>query len=61
MTNFATIINDLFSSTDKNGYINSLVNCDLLIIDDLGANVIRIMLLKMYSMLSIEDTEQANQ
>lgn len=37
MTNFATIINDLFSSTDKNGYINSLVNCDLLIIDDLGS------------------------
>lgn len=37
MTNFATIINDLFSSTDKNGHINSLVNCDLLIIDDLGA------------------------
>ncbi len=37
MTNFATIINDLFSSEDKSAYIDALVKYDLLIIDDLGA------------------------
>lgn len=36
MTNFATIINDLFASEDKNEYIESLMRCSLLIIDDLG-------------------------
>ncbi|MGO5052400.1 excisionase [Lachnospiraceae bacterium LCP25S3_G4] len=37
MTNFATIINDLFSCEDKSAYIDALVKYDLLIIDDLGA------------------------
>ena len=37
MTNFATIINDLFASEDKNEYIECLMRCSLLIIDDLGA------------------------
>lgn len=37
MTNFATIINDLFCCEDKNEYIDALVKYDLLIIDDLGA------------------------
>lgn len=37
MTNFATIINDLFASEDKNEYIDCLMRCSLLIIDDLGA------------------------
>lgn len=37
MTNFATIINDLFASEDKNEYTESLMRCSLLIIDDLGA------------------------
>lgn len=36
MTNFASILNDLFSSDDKNGYINRLNESSLLIIDDLG-------------------------
>lgn len=37
MTNFATIINDLFGCDDKNEYIESLMRFTLLIIDDLGA------------------------
>lgn len=38
MTNFATIINDLQNiSRDKNEYIRDLNRCDLLILDDLGA------------------------
>lgn len=37
MTNFATIINDLFCCEDKNEYIESLMRYTLLIIDDLGA------------------------
>ena len=37
MTNFATIINDLFSCEDKSAYVDVLVKYDLLIIDDLGA------------------------
>ena len=37
MTNFSTILNDLFYENDKNRYINRLNNHDLLIIDDLGA------------------------
>lgn len=37
MTNFATIINDLFCCEDKNEYIDSLMKFTLLIIDDLGA------------------------
>ena len=37
MTNFSTIINDLFCCEDKNEYIDALVKYDLLIIDDLGA------------------------
>ena len=36
MTNFSTILNDLFYENDKNRYINRLNNHDLLIIDDLG-------------------------
>lgn len=36
MTNFATILNDLFSCDDKNKYINRLNKSSLLIIDDLG-------------------------
>lgn len=37
MTNFATIINDLFGCEDKNEYIEALARYSLLIIDDLGA------------------------
>ena len=37
MTNFATIINDLFSCGDKNEYVDALMRYSLLIIDDLGA------------------------
>ena len=36
MTNFATIINGIFSTTDKNDYVNAICGYDLLIIDDLG-------------------------
>lgn len=36
MTNFATIINGIFSATDKNDYVNAICGYDLLIIDDLG-------------------------
>ena len=36
MTNFATIINGIFSATDKNDYVNAICSYDLLIIDDLG-------------------------
>lgn len=36
MTNFSTILNDLFYENDKNQYINRLNNHNLLIIDDLG-------------------------
>lgn len=36
MTNFAAILNDLFSCDDKNEYINRLNESSLLIIDDLG-------------------------
>ena len=36
MTNFSTILNDLFYETDKNQYIDRLNKHDLLIIDDLG-------------------------
>lgn len=31
------LINDLYSATDKTGYVRELTNADLLIIDDLGA------------------------
>ena len=37
MTNFTTIINDLFCCEDKNEYIDALIKYDWLIIDDLGA------------------------
>ena len=37
MTNFSTIINDLFACDDKNEYIEALSKYSLLIIDDLGA------------------------
>lgn len=37
MTNFSTIINDLFGCEDKNEYVESLMRYSLLIIDDLGA------------------------
>lgn len=37
MTNFSTIINDLFGCEDKNAYIEALAKYSLLIIDDLGA------------------------
>jgi len=36
MTNFSTILNDLFYESDKNKYIDRLNNHSLLIIDDLG-------------------------
>ena len=36
MTNFNTILNDLFVAEDKTGYIRSLNGYELLIIDDLG-------------------------
>ena len=36
MTNFASILNDLFSEAHKNEYIERLNNHNLLIIDDLG-------------------------
>ena len=36
MTNFATIINGIFSAYDKNDYIDYICGYDLLIIDDLG-------------------------
>ena len=36
MTNFATIINGIFSATDKIDYVNAICSYDLLIIDDLG-------------------------
>ena len=36
MTNFATIINGIFSAIDKNDYVNAICGYDLLIIDDLG-------------------------
>lgn len=36
MTNFAAILNDLFSCDDKNEYIDRLNESSLLIIDDLG-------------------------
>lgn len=36
MTNFNTILNDLFAAEDKTEYIRSLNGYELLIIDDLG-------------------------
>lgn len=36
MTNFSTILNDLFTESDKNKYLNRLNYHSLLIIDDLG-------------------------
>ena len=36
MTNFSTILNDLFAESDKNKYLNLLNDHSLLIIDDLG-------------------------
>lgn len=36
MTNFSTILNDLFTESDKNKYLNRLNDHSLLIIDDLG-------------------------
>lgn len=36
MTNFATIINGMFTAIDKNDYVNAICGYDLLIIDDLG-------------------------
>ena len=36
MTNFSSILNDLFSENDKNKYLDRLNDHDLLIIDDLG-------------------------
>ena len=36
MTNFNTILNDLFAAEDKTGYIKALNRYELLIIDDLG-------------------------
>ena len=36
MTNFSTILNDLFAESDKNKYLNRLNDHSLLIIDDLG-------------------------
>ena len=36
MTNFSTISNQIFASTDKNAYIEAVCSYDLLILDDLG-------------------------
>ena len=36
MTNFSSILNDLFSESDKNKYLDRLNDHNLLIIDDLG-------------------------
>lgn len=36
MTNFSTVLNDLFKDEDKNKYISDLVSVELLIVDDLG-------------------------
>lgn len=36
MTNFNTILNDLFAAEDKTEYLRSLNGYELLIIDDLG-------------------------
>lgn len=36
MTNFSSILNDLFSESDKNKYLDRLNDNNLLIIDDLG-------------------------
>lgn len=36
MTNFSTILNDLFAESDKNKYLDRLNDYSLLIIDDLG-------------------------
>ena len=36
MTNFSTILNDLFAESDKNKYLDRLSDHSLLIIDDLG-------------------------
>ena len=36
MTNFATIINGMFTAIDKIDYVNAICGYDLLIIDDLG-------------------------
>ena len=36
MTNFSTILNDLFAESDKNKYLDRLNDHNLLIIDDLG-------------------------
>ncbi len=36
MTNFSTILNDLFQESDKKKYLDRLNDCRLLIIDDLG-------------------------
>jgi len=37
MTNFSTICNQIFASTDKNAYIEAVCSYDLLILDDLGS------------------------
>lgn len=37
MTNFSTISNQIFASTDKNAYIEAVCSYDLLILDDLGS------------------------
>ena len=37
MTNFTTISNQIFASTDKNAYIEAVCSYDLLILDDLGS------------------------
>ncbi len=37
MTNFSEISNGIFSSTDKNAYIDAVCSYDLLILDDLGS------------------------
>ena len=36
MTNFSTVLNDLYKDEDKNKYISDLVSVELLIVDDLG-------------------------
>ena len=41
MTNFSTILNDLFAESDKNKYLDRLNDHNLLIIDDLGIEEVR--------------------
>ena len=49
MTNFNTIIDDMFSLEDKTEYINALAQYELLILMILAQNEVLSMLLELYS------------